>query len=86
MAPVVMPTDRIYPHVVRGGSWDHDPPALRCAARLFSRVEWNRRDPQLPQSVFWLTDATFVGFRLVRALDEQKELLGLRSRVTKDSP
>ncbi len=86
VAPVVMPTERIYPHVVRGGSWDHDPPALRCAARLFSRVEWNRRDPQLPQSVWWLTDATFVGFRLVRALDEQKELLGLRSRVTKDSP
>lgn len=85
-APVVMPTDRIYPHVVRGGSWDHDPPALRCAARMASRVEWNRRDPQLPQSIWWLTDATFVGFRLVRPLEEQKELVGLRSRVTKESP
>jgi formylglycine-generating enzyme required for sulfatase activity len=86
VAPVVMPTDRIYPHVVRGGSWDHDPPALRCAARMSSRLEWNRRDPQQPQSIWWLTDATFVGFRLVRALEEQKELLGLRSQVTKESP
>jgi formylglycine-generating enzyme required for sulfatase activity len=85
-APVVMPTDRVYPHVVRGGSWDHDPPALRCAARLFSRAEWNRRDPQRPQSIWWLTDATFVGFRLVHPVQEQKELLELRSRVTKESP
>jgi formylglycine-generating enzyme required for sulfatase activity len=84
--PVVMPTERIYPHVVRGGSWDHDAPALRCAARLASRVEWNRRDPQRPQSIWWLTDATFVGFRLVHPLQEQDDLVGLRSRVTKESP
>jgi formylglycine-generating enzyme required for sulfatase activity len=86
LAPVFMPTERIYPHVVRGGSWDHDAPALRCAARLASQVEWNRRDPQRPQSIWWLTDATFVGFRLVRPLEEQKELIELRSRVTKESP
>jgi formylglycine-generating enzyme required for sulfatase activity len=85
-SPVVRPSERIYPHVVRGGSWDHDAPALRCAARLASEVEWNRRDPQRPQSIWWLTDATFVGFRLVRALDEQKDLVGLRSKVTKESP
>lgn len=86
VAPVVLPTEHIYPHAVRGGSWDHDAPALRCAARLASRVAWNRRDPQRPQSIWWLTDATFAGFRLVRPLEEQKDLVGLRSRVTKDSP
>ena len=86
VSPVLMPTERIYPHVVRGGSWDHDAPALRCAARMASQGEWNRRDPQSPRSIWWLTDATFVGFRLVRALEEQKELVGLRSRVTKESP
>jgi formylglycine-generating enzyme required for sulfatase activity len=86
VSPVVMPTERIYPHVVRGGSWDHDPPALRCAARMASQVEWNRRDPQQPQSIWWLTDATFVGFRLVHPLQEQEDLVGLRSRVTKESP
>ena len=85
-SPVVMPAERIYPHVVRGGSWDHDAPALRCAARMASQVDWNRRDPQRPQSIWWLTDATFVGFRLVRPLQEQEELIGLRSRVTKESP
>lgn len=86
VAPVVLPTAHIYPHVVRGGSWDHDAPALRCAARMASQVEWNRRDPQRPQSIWWLTDATFVGLRLVRPLEEQKELVGLRSQVTKESP
>jgi len=86
LGPVVLPTEHTYPHVVRGGSWDHDAPTLRCAARMASRGEWNRRDPQRPQSIWWLTDATFVGFRLVRPLEEQKDLVGLRSRVTKDSP
>ena len=86
VSPVLMPTERIYPHVVRGGSWDHDAPALRCAARMASQGEWNRRDPQSPRSIWWLTDATFVGFRVVRALEEQKDLVGLRSRVTKESP
>jgi hypothetical protein len=26
------------------------------------------RDPQLPKSIWWLTDAQFLGFRLVRPL------------------
>ena len=41
-APVVLPTDRRYPHAVRGGSWDDDPPALRCAARYQSSPSWSR--------------------------------------------
>jgi formylglycine-generating enzyme required for sulfatase activity len=84
--PVLLPAEERYPHVARGGSWDHDAVRLRCAARLFSSPRWIRRDPQRPQSIWWLTDATFVGLRVVRALDEQKELVGLRSRVTKESP
>jgi len=86
LAPVLLPGRERFPHVARGGSWDHDPPQLRCAARLASSPEWIRRDPQSPQSIWWLTDATFVGFRVVRAREEQKELVGLRSRVTKESP
>jgi hypothetical protein len=27
---------------------------------------WNQRDPQIPKSRWWLTDASFVGFRVVR--------------------
>jgi formylglycine-generating enzyme required for sulfatase activity len=86
VGPVRLPAEQRFPHVVRGGSWDHDAGRLRCAARLPSSAEWIRRDPQSPQSIWWLTDATFVGFRVVRALKEQRELEGLRSRVTKESP
>jgi len=27
---------------------------------------WNRRDPQIPRSKWWNTDAPFVGFRIVK--------------------
>jgi formylglycine-generating enzyme required for sulfatase activity len=58
-----------YPHVARGGSWDdEDPAALRAAARRASTPEWKRQDPQLPKSIWYHTDAQFLGFRLVRPL------------------
>jgi formylglycine-generating enzyme required for sulfatase activity len=63
-------TTAMYPHVVRGGSWDDDAPALRSAARRGSNKDWKQQDPQLPQSVWYLTDAQFVGFRIVRPLHE----------------
>jgi formylglycine-generating enzyme required for sulfatase activity len=61
--------DGLYPHVVRGGSWDDDPAALRSASRLTSEESWSRRDPQVPKSLWWHTDATFVGFRVVRVIE-----------------
>ncbi len=58
-----------YPHVARGGSWDdEDPAALRAAARKASSPEWKRQDPQLPKSIWYHTDAQFLGFRVVRPL------------------
>jgi hypothetical protein len=27
---------------------------------------WNRRDPQVPKSIWWNADAPFVGFRIMR--------------------
>ena len=57
-----------YPHVVRGGSWDDDPRKLRSAARRGSHKGWTIQDPQLPKSIWYLTDARFVGFRVVRPL------------------
>jgi hypothetical protein len=39
---------------------------LRCAKRKGSSKEWKKRDPQLPKSLWWFTDAPFVGFRLIR--------------------
>jgi formylglycine-generating enzyme required for sulfatase activity len=85
LGPVSMPSDRRYSYVVRGGSWDDPPVRLRTAARRGSSEEWNRRDPQSPQSIWWHTDATFVGFRIVRAVEEQENLKGLRSKITTSS-
>jgi formylglycine-generating enzyme required for sulfatase activity len=59
------PGKALYPHVVRGGSWDDEPARLRSAARRSSVEAWSRRDPQNPKSLWWHTDATFVGFRVV---------------------
>jgi formylglycine-generating enzyme required for sulfatase activity len=55
--------------VVRGGSWQDDPEQLRCAARMQSVEEWKQQDPQIPKSIWYLTDALHVGFRVVRPLD-----------------
>ena len=57
-----------YPHVSRGGSWDDPPDKARSAARKPSSREWKAQDPQLPKSYWYLTDAQFIGFRLVRPL------------------
>jgi len=64
---------RLYPRVVRGGSWDDDPDMLRSAARRGSNKDWKMQDPQIPQSIWYHTDAVFVGFRLVRPLVEPSE-------------
>ncbi len=65
VSPFNDPGDDLYPHVVRGGSWDDEPARLRSAARRSSAEAWSRRDPQNPKSLWWHTDATFVGFRVV---------------------
>jgi len=57
-----------YPQVVRGGSWDEPPESLRSAARRASDKAWKTQDPQLPKSIWYHTDAQFLGFRLVRPL------------------
>ena len=57
-----------YPHVARGGSWDDGPAKLRSATRKFSDKSWKQQDPQLPKSIWYLTDAQFLGFRIVRPL------------------
>ncbi len=67
--PLAIPMTE-YPRVVRGGGWDDDPEMLRSAVREGSSEEWKEQDPQLPQSIWYLTDALGVGFRVVRPLVE----------------
>jgi formylglycine-generating enzyme required for sulfatase activity len=65
--PIHWPTEE-YSRVVRGGSWDDDPKKLRSAARRKSNRMWKMMDPQLPKSIWYLTNAQTVGFRIVRPL------------------
>lgn len=60
------PVTALYPNAVRGGSWDDGPEVLRSAARTPSTPAWKMLDPQSPKSDWWLTSASFVGFRIMR--------------------
>ena len=62
-----------YPKTLRGGSFAENGNDLRSAKRFHSDPVWNRRDPQIPRSKWWLTEAGFVGFRLVRPLKQPSE-------------
>ncbi len=69
---------KLYPRVVRGGSWKNSHYRLRSASRQGSSKQWKKQDPQIPRSKWWHTDAQFVGFRVVRpyltpTIEEQNE-------------
>jgi formylglycine-generating enzyme required for sulfatase activity len=68
VANPVVPVTKEYPQVARGGAWTDEAPALRSAARRASSPEWKAGDPQIPKSIWYYTDASFVGFRVVRPL------------------
>ena len=55
-----------YPHAVRGGSWNDDQTKVTCTARVASDPSWKVLDPQLPKSIWYMTNAQWLGFRLVR--------------------
>lgn len=70
--PLVIPKT-LYPRVVRGGGWDNEAMWLRSAARIASDPSWKQQDPQIPQSIWYHTDALSVGFRIVRPLNEPSD-------------
>ncbi|MFB6272002.1 MAG: formylglycine-generating enzyme family protein [Salinibacter sp.] len=55
--------------VVWGGSYQSPAEETHCEARRQKTRAWQESDPQLPKSQWWLSDAQFVGFRLVRSPD-----------------
>ena len=67
--PLAIPLTE-YPRVARGGSWDDTLRRTRSASRVGSSLDWKQQDPQLPQSIWYFTDALFLGFRVVRPLTE----------------
>lgn len=63
---------QLYPRVLRGGSWNLDPPDCRSAARRQSNDEdWRSYDPNVPKSPWWFAsdESQDVGFRVVRPLN-----------------
>ena len=83
--PVLVPTDKRFSHVARGGNWSDDPAQLRSAARRASEESWMKDDPNIPKSIWWLTKFDVIGLRVVRPMEEQDNLKGLKSRVTEES-
>jgi formylglycine-generating enzyme required for sulfatase activity len=51
--------------VTRGGSFRDAAESMGPSARAVQDAAWNETDPQLPKSSWWLSDAPFVGFRIV---------------------
>lgn len=70
--PLEIPTT-LYPRIVRGGSWQDDAEVLRSSKRVASSAEWKEEDPQIPQSIWYHTNALGVGFRVVRPLVEPSD-------------
>lgn len=63
-----IPATKLYPRVVRGGSWYDTAELCRSAAREKSTEDWIQLDPELPKSLWYLPDAVWLGFRIVRPL------------------
>lgn len=52
-----------------GGSYRTDADEANCDTQIQQESSWKMSDPQLPKSEWWLSDAPFVGFRLIRVPD-----------------
>lgn len=52
--------------VTRGGSFFDDVEDVQYDARAKQTRKWNETDPQIPKSKWWLSNGSFVGFRIVR--------------------
>lgn len=59
-----------YPKALKGGSYEESSEELRVAARYHSDPIWNKRDPQIPKSKWWLTEGKNVGFRLLQPVEQ----------------
>ncbi len=66
--------EKVFPTVLRGGSWELEAEDCRSAARLPSSEDWRDEDPNYPQSPWWFTTSPGLGagFRIIRPLEIPK--------------
>ena len=58
--------------VVRGGYFRSTVGEVRSAARDYTKsVDWLKTDPQMPKSIWWLSDCNYISFRVVCDFDEK---------------
>lgn len=58
--------------VIRGGSFKSEVGEVRSAARDHTQsVAWLKTDPQIPKSIWWLSDCNYISFRVVCEFDEK---------------
>jgi len=62
-----------YPKTVKGGSWNDEYEKLKNYSRYYSSKKLQIRDPQIPKSKWWNTDAPFIGFRIVRPFNTPED-------------
>ena len=58
--------------VIRGGHFRSDAGQIRSASRDYTRTaDWLKSDPQMPKSIWWLSDCNYISFRVVCEFDEK---------------
>ena len=62
-----------YPKTIKGGSWNDEYEKLKNYSRYYSSKKLQIRDPQIPKSKWWNTDAPFIGFRIVRPFNTPED-------------
>lgn len=68
--PHLAPASRKASAILKGGHYLTPKEEMGCASRIHSEKWWNQRDPQIPKSRWWYTDAPFAGIRLVRPVQQ----------------
>lgn len=71
--PLFIP-DELYPRAARGGAYTDDAEAASCLNRRASSPRWKMNDPQLPKSLWWHTNAPFIGFRVVKPKNQPESV------------